>query len=213
MANESRRRRERGEATRLAIIEAAEMLFAQHGINGASLRQIGVASGSANTNVVAYHFGDKDAVVAAIIRHRLSEIERVRAAMLARREAQEGNVPMLELLFILFDPVIQQRNSAGERSYAAFLAGLFRSGAAWQRFSFDEDYPTTSRILTMLHERTELPGRLFRARMKICTNMVVSALDLLDREGEVRAETERGQFMDALAMAEAALMVRPPESI
>ena len=210
MANENRRRRERGEATRFAIIEAAEMLFAQHGIDGASLRQIGVASGSANTNVVAYHFGDRDALVDAIIRYRLPEIERMRAALLAKREAQEGTPTLLELLLILFDPVIQQRNSVGQRSYAAFLAGLFRSGAAWQRYSFRGDYPTTGRILKLLHERTALPRALFRARMKICTNMVVSALDLLEREGAVSAETETFQFMDALVMAEAALMVQPP---
>jgi len=185
------------------------MLFAQPGIDGASLRQIGVASGSANTNVVAYHFGDKDALVDAIIWYRLPTIERVRSALLAERVAQGRTLILLDLLLILFNPVIQQRNSLGERSYAAFLAGLFRSGAAWQRFSFGEDYPATGRILGLLHERTELPGQLFRARMKICTNMVVSALDLLALEEAVSAETEAFQFMDALVMAEAALMARP----
>ncbi len=40
-------------ATRAAITETAETLFAEHGIDGVSLRQIGTAVGSANTSGVA----------------------------------------------------------------------------------------------------------------------------------------------------------------
>lgn len=210
MSIEIRQRRGgRGEATRTAIIEAAEMLFAEHGVNGASLRQIGVASGSANTNVVAYHFGNKEALVAAVIRHRLPAIEAVRTRMLREREQRDNPLSLFELLFIMFHPVVQQRNADGQRSYAAFIGGLFRSGSAWKRYSLGDEYPTTAGIIARIHQHLGLPVPLFRARMKICTNMVVSSLDLLEMEGIVSDESERGQFFDTIAMAEAAL--RAPE--
>ena len=59
----ARRRDPRREATARALIEAAESLFGQAGVDGVSTRQIGAAIGSANTNVVAYHFGAKDALI------------------------------------------------------------------------------------------------------------------------------------------------------
>lgn len=208
---ETRQRRGgRGEATRIAIIEAAELLFAEHGVNGASLRQIGVASGSANTNVVAYHFGNKEALVAAVIRHRLPDIEAIRTRLMQERAQRPGAPSLYDLLFIMFHPVVQQRNQQNQRSYAAFIAGLFRSGSAWKRYSLGDDYPTTARIIAMIHDHLALEPRLFRARMKICTNLVVSSLDLLEKEGILNAQSEGGQFFDALAMAEAAL--RAPSS-
>ncbi|CAN5217636.1 hypothetical protein BH10PSE13_BH10PSE13_10700 [soil metagenome] len=206
MSIETRQRRGgRGEATRIAIIEAAELLFAEHGLNGASLRQIGVASGSANTNVVAYHFGNKDALIAAVIRHRLPAIEAIRTRLMQERERRADPLSLLELLFIMFHPVIQQRNGHNQRSYAAFIGGLFRSGSAWKLYSLGDEYPTTARIIAMIHDHLGLETPLFRARMKICTNLVVSSLDLLEKEGIVNAESEGSQFFDALAMAEAAL--------
>ena len=48
-----------------AIIEAAERLFAKHGIDGVSMRQISQEAGSGNHFSVQYHFGDKKALAEA----------------------------------------------------------------------------------------------------------------------------------------------------
>ena len=203
MIESGQRRRARGDTTRVAIIEAAEKLFAMHGVYGASLRQIGTASGSANTNVVAYHFGDREALVAAIIRHRLPGIEAIRLRMLRGRN--KDALSLRDLLIILFEPLFQQCNAAGELSYAAFLAGLFRSGDAWKRYSFGEDYPATARIIDMIRDRLGISGRLFRARMQICTHMIVSSLDLIQQADMGVDDDEARRFSDILAMAEGAL--------
>ena len=47
---------------------AAERLFALHGIDGVSLRQIAAEAGSANNSAVHYHFGSKTGLIAAIFR-------------------------------------------------------------------------------------------------------------------------------------------------
>ena len=76
-----RRSDSRREVTTLAIIEAAESLFAQQGVDAVSLRQIGSAIGARNTAVVLYHFGDKEALIEAILGHRLPSFERRRAEL------------------------------------------------------------------------------------------------------------------------------------
>ncbi|MET0908751.1 MAG: helix-turn-helix domain-containing protein, partial [Ilumatobacteraceae bacterium] len=53
------------------IVEVAERLFALHGIDGVSLRQIAAAAGTANNSAVNYHFGSKDGLITAIFQYRL----------------------------------------------------------------------------------------------------------------------------------------------
>jgi AcrR family transcriptional regulator len=56
------------------IVLAAERLFAIHGIDGASLRQISIEAGFSNNSAVHYYFGSKDGLIAAIFRHRLPQL-------------------------------------------------------------------------------------------------------------------------------------------
>jgi AcrR family transcriptional regulator len=57
--------------TRTLILRSAERLFAEHGIDGASLREINRAAGQSNTGAVQYYFGGREGLVLAVIaRHR-----------------------------------------------------------------------------------------------------------------------------------------------
>ncbi|MDG2027682.1 MAG: TetR/AcrR family transcriptional regulator [Acidimicrobiales bacterium] len=59
-------------ATRLVL--TAERLFALYGIEGVSLRQISLDSGSSNNSAVHYYFGSKDGLIEAILRHRVPQL-------------------------------------------------------------------------------------------------------------------------------------------
>ena len=52
--------------TRAAILDAAERLMAEHGINGVSLRTI-LAEAKANAAALHYHFGSREDLIAAIL--------------------------------------------------------------------------------------------------------------------------------------------------
>ncbi|MBO1901321.1 TetR family transcriptional regulator [Leucobacter weissii] len=73
----------RGQTTRLLILSAAERLFAERGVSGVPLREIGKAAGQRNHAAVQYHFGDRDEVVRAIMEYRGAESERTRAEIVA----------------------------------------------------------------------------------------------------------------------------------
>jgi AcrR family transcriptional regulator len=67
--------------TRDTILDTAERLFAEHGVQGVSNRQIGEAAGQGNNAAVNYHFGTKTDLVRAIARKHATRIEQLRAGM------------------------------------------------------------------------------------------------------------------------------------
>ena len=52
---------------REALIEAARALFAERGIEGVSIRELGRAAEQRNNNAVQYHFGDRGALLLAVL--------------------------------------------------------------------------------------------------------------------------------------------------
>ncbi|WP_319435685.1 TetR/AcrR family transcriptional regulator [Mycobacterium sp. RTGN5] len=64
------------------IICAAERLFAERGVVGVSLRQIGVAAGNGNNSAVQYHFGSKDKLIQSIFEYRLARLHARRAVVI-----------------------------------------------------------------------------------------------------------------------------------
>lgn len=73
----------------LRLVVAAERLFALHGIDGVSLRQIATEAGSANNSAVHYHFGSKKGLIEAIFHHRLPQIISDRRLLAARCEPSD----------------------------------------------------------------------------------------------------------------------------
>ena len=72
---------EREAATKQQVLAAAERLFALHGFQNVSVRDI-TAEAGVNLASVNYHFGSKDALLFEIFRRRTSELNRERARML-----------------------------------------------------------------------------------------------------------------------------------
>jgi AcrR family transcriptional regulator len=197
------RRDPRREATRIALIEKAEALIAEYGVEGVSTRQIGAAIGSANNNVVAYHFGSKEELIRAIYHHRLPAIEARRAELLAKLE-HEGRATSLDgLVEALWRPLYEQRGEDGKHSYAAFLAGLARSGWAWTRYSLDQDYLVVNTIVERIRAQLPSVGQpRCRQRLVATAAMISNSLAAMDAPDGPEAEA---MFYDLLVMAAAAL--------
>ena len=90
------------------ILTTAESLFAQHGYEGASLRQITKAA-KVNLAAVNYHFGDKEALFCEVIARRLRPINEARLIKLEQAGLSTGGKPVpLALIFdILARPVFE----------------------------------------------------------------------------------------------------------
>ena len=72
----------RSELTRVRLIETAEELFAERGIEAVSLRDVCAAAGQRNHSAAQYHFGSRAALALAVFEHRMRTVNQRRAAML-----------------------------------------------------------------------------------------------------------------------------------
>ncbi len=200
----------RGEATRTALIEAAESLFAQGGVEGVSTRQIGAAIGSSNTNVVAYHFGSKDALIREVYRYRLPAIDRRRGELFDEAERSGAGDDVRTLVRVFFLPLFEQTDREGRHSYAGFLSGLERSGLIATRIEVNAEFPETQALFERLRDCLPLSARdLFGGRMRMVTALVASALQQIDFEAPESRDTAVQLFDDAVTMAAAALGAHP----
>jgi AcrR family transcriptional regulator len=107
--------------TALQLLLTAERLFAEHGLAGVSLRQIGVEAGSANNSAVAYHFGSKEGLVEAIFAHRLAQLLQRRELLKARVHTGDLRSHLEAHLLPVFE-IAESREGA----YLSFLEQLGR---------------------------------------------------------------------------------------
>lgn len=95
-------------ATKERILDSAELLFAQHGIAGTSLRALTEHAG-VNLASVNYHFQSKDALVQAVLFRRINPMNQRRMemlnALLHRRDGQKPTVE--EILEAFYRPPVE----------------------------------------------------------------------------------------------------------
>jgi AcrR family transcriptional regulator len=113
-----------GATTKDRLIEAAERLFAERGIDGVSLREINRASGARNAIAVQYHFSDRAGVVRAILDKHGPAVEARRHAMLDHYEA-EGRDDIRQLAAALVRPLAAKlADPGGGPEYLQIYADL-----------------------------------------------------------------------------------------
>ena len=99
--------------TKEKILDAAEKLFVDNGFSATSLRAI-IKEAGVNTASVHYHFGSKEALIEAVFRRRVSELNRERMEMLDALEAEHGDRPApLEDVIRAFLLPVMRRHCAG----------------------------------------------------------------------------------------------------
>ena len=102
-------------ATKAQVLAAAERLFALHGFQNVSVRDI-TAEAGVNLASVNYHFGSKDALLFEIFRRRTAELNRDRARMLHEAaDRHAGKPPVREILRALFEPPLRWSKPGSER--------------------------------------------------------------------------------------------------
>lgn len=110
-------------STKEQIVLTAERLFALHGIDGVSLRQVGVASGSGNNSAVQYHFGTKDELIQAIFEFRLPRLHERRMLLIAERRPSD----LRTWVDCQLRAVMEQAEQPGS-FYLSYNAMLYRYG-------------------------------------------------------------------------------------
>lgn len=178
---DKRRRATTSDATRIKIMQAAERLFADRGIDGVALREIAAAAGQGNNTAVQYHFGTKERLVYEIFDWRSNLFEAQRATMLeqAAEAGQLGNAKVL--LQIMCLPHLSIADENGAHPYSAFLAQyLTRSRASGIAHPYDDPevpVPALRSVRRLIVERVSyVPADVLRLRVGLCKLMFLNML-------------------------------------
>jgi AcrR family transcriptional regulator len=121
----------RGGATRQRILDAAERLFSEHGINGVSLRTI-TAEARANSAAANYHFGTKKRLLDAVFERHATGMAEEREALLADCRPAPGRRPLLEQIISAFlEPGMRGRH--GGATFARLRARMLAESSEQTR--------------------------------------------------------------------------------
>lgn len=174
--------------TRHRILEAATELFAEHGFDNVSLRQITRAA-DANLAAVNYHFGSKHNLTAEVIASRVNPINRQRIDLLTSAEhlADGDPVPLKAIVRAFLTPMFSFLTSDPQTS----AMNLKLMG----RCMSQRDLPMTDSSLPLFREVTrrypaavkrtlpDVPDEVIQWRLLFSVGVVAHAMlhaDLLD---------------------------------
>jgi AcrR family transcriptional regulator len=169
--------------TREQLLLTGERLFALHGLDIVSLRQINLEAGQRNSSAAHYHFGSKDAMIAAIYEYRMECLNARRNELLAALPPASGPRSVLTMIEILVYPMVAvAEHSEGGHSCLRFLSQLFNHPrldltGMWRR-QFGE---SVGRVYYELRTALpKIPDEVFGPRFGLMWLLAVNAL--ADRE-------------------------------
>lgn len=167
----------RAGATVDRLLDAAEALFAERGIDAVSVRAINAAAG-ANVAAVHYHFGSKEALVEAVLRRRMGALGARRLAMLDALPSGHAPEPraVVEALVVPLAELSAEPTGTG-RAYVRVLATLQTGGGGGRRLlgtAFAPQFAPFDAALARALPSLSDPARHFR--LGLVGSLVVQTL-------------------------------------
>lgn len=160
------------------LILAGERLFAEGGIQGASMREIAARAGQGNHAAVQYHFGSREGLVRAIFDYRMEQMEDARGAMLVSAHQSGLLKDARTLLEIVLLPQLDLQDADGNHSYASFLSQYLLQSRSPEFGDFSgSEPPNLTRALQLLRDRVDyLPPYVAQRRLISVSLMFLNIL-------------------------------------
>ncbi|HYU35329.1 MAG TPA: TetR/AcrR family transcriptional regulator [Thermoanaerobaculia bacterium] len=140
--------------TREALLDAAEKLFSEHGIQASSLRMITQQAG-ANLAAVHYHFGSKEGLVRAVFSRRLRPLEDERFHLLAACDLSGEGLAIEQVIDAFVAPLIRRMRETpgGAQEFAQLMGRVFTEPSEEVRAMLIQELkPTADRFLGALRQ-------------------------------------------------------------
>lgn len=175
--------------TRTRIIDRAEALFAEHGIAGVSMRQIGRAAGQKNVAAVQYHFGTKEELIRAIFAVRMGPFDERRIEYLRQVKHEGGEEDLRAIVAAMARPMVE-RLELGEEGYD-FLLFSFQVRAYSTRLQLESSVASSGEGFRMGLEMIrnlcrEFPASVLAQRLTHWADLLLYAF--ADRVRKLRSD-------------------------
>ncbi|QNK01133.1 TetR/AcrR family transcriptional regulator [Dyella telluris] len=187
--------------TKERILGAAEELFARHGFEGASLRQLTAAAG-VNLAAVNYHFGSKDRLIEEVFRRRLDQLNGRRMAALQKISGEPGTT-IEDVLAAFIVPALELSHDGNGSLFMRVLARAFAEHDDTLRKFLSDNYGHVMRQFTAEFARLlpQLSKEELYWRVDLVTGALTHAMSgfgMIQRKSDVPEQRHREQTAEHL---------------
>lgn len=149
--------------TRERLLDAAQKLFVERGIDATSLRSI-TTEADANLASVNYHFGSKEELIQAVFARHLEPLnkERIRLLNDLEQDAGEKALPLEAILEAFLKPAFLMMQQQKPREFVCLLGRLFTESSELR--------------MAILHQFQEVQERFFAALTKTLPDLPIEDL-------------------------------------
>ncbi len=202
-------------STRKKILDVAEQLMAEKGVDGVTLNEIVRKSGQRNASALQYHFGGKPGLVQAIFDKHTPAIEARRVVYLN----QLSSPPRLrEIINALILPLVEEMdNPDGGKDYLLFIARIQHHSLINQAEADREHHPSLERVGTLLRKfNKEKSIQQCELRAAMIRNTLLHNLADYCQRSKHDPEFDhscRKHFIELLINSLMTILKPPPESL
>jgi AcrR family transcriptional regulator len=198
---------DRFDTTPLRLLDAAERLIGERGVDAVSVRAINAAAGS-NVAAAHYHFGSKAALVRAVLDRRMTTLAQDRRARLTAIEHEASPAPAAVAAVIVL-PLYEFGETSEGAAYVRFLAALGRSGGEWLEVMDGAFAPQWELLGPVLERAVPWLDDARRAlRLRVASETMLQMLaDAPRYSGDLDAESYRDEVVAVFT----AILTGPPE--
>jgi len=164
------------------LLDLAERLFAQHGVEQVPLTRIVASSSQKNRSALHYHFGSREGMLAAVLDRRLKRINALRHDMLERisednRLSETVRAFVAPLCFVVLD-------EPWGPDYISILAQIsFHPRLLGERAVDDANISALRRCKRLIEQALpDVPRKILSHRLRWFTDSVVLAVARWTRE-------------------------------
>jgi AcrR family transcriptional regulator len=113
----------RGERTRERLLDAAERLWGDRGLEGVSLQEIRLAAGQRNSSALQFHFGDRDGLRLALAQRHIPRLAAMQQELYQRLVERGRENDLAGLVEVLVRPIAEYvRRGPSERAWLKIAA-------------------------------------------------------------------------------------------
>ncbi|MDV8001392.1 TetR/AcrR family transcriptional regulator [Rhodococcus sp. IEGM 1408] len=192
-----------------AMIEVAEKLIGERGIDQVSMRDVATAAGQRNNSAVQYHFGSRNGLIMQVLRRRLVALDANRQKRLAVIDDDGLGTDLTTLVRVLLEPIVDLLRAQPEAThYARFLQ---RVGPVMAPGVPEANLRTATDdvVVRLIDALSHLPRRVAFERIDLATQMFTGALAVYEDRRDAGNTVVNSEFEDVVAhlydMVEAAL--------
>lgn len=209
MARRSDLDKPRGD-TALALMRAAERLFATNGVDVVSLREVSAAAGQANNSAVGYHFGSREGLIDSILERHSVPIQARYVAELDLLQRQ-GSYTLRALLETLVLPLVDKLDDAdGGPEFISISAQLSVSPTMPLAGRPIATTPAVLRLIEAMMPFSQTPPSLLQFRFERVANTIYAALMVWQRLHHLdAAPVSREAFVSDLLDTLESLVAQP----